>query len=244
MRGSEHFNYKSGHSIVLFAVSDAKYKFIMVDVGSRGRESDGGVFERSEFGHLFRNHQLQLPPPVYNETIKTHLPYVFLGDDAFPFGVHLMKAFDESKQEVPEEIIFNYRFSGARRVVENAFGILAARFRVLRRNIIGSETLVQNIVLASTALHNLHLIREDSIPPKQRIYLPPGFADLYRGNGVLKKGRWRKECKDEERSIFHRLCRQEANVNIVNAYATREKFVEYFVQCPLPWQYDQLSKEA
>lgn len=244
MRGSEHFNYKSGHSIILFAVSDAKYKFIMVDVGSRGRESDGGVFDRSEFGRLFNNHQLQLPPPVYNEAVRTHLPYVFLGDDAFPFGVHLMKAFDESVREVPEEIVYNYRFSRARRVVENSFGILAARFRILRRSIIGSETLVQNIVLACTALHNLHLIREDSIPPKQRIYLPPGYADVYRGSGVLKKGRWRNESKHEEQSIFHRLCRQEANVNIVNAHATREKFVEYFVRCPLPWQYDQLSRDA
>ncbi|XP_034245708.1 putative nuclease HARBI1 [Thrips palmi] len=241
MRGSENFNYKYGHSIILFAVSDAKYKFLVVDVGARGRESDGGVFDRSEFGKLFNNHQLQLPSPVFNDILKTHLPYVFVGDDAFPLDVHMLKPFADCLDQKPEEAIFNYRLSRARRVVENAFGILAARFRILRRNIIGSETLVQNIVLACTALHNLHLIREDSVPPKQRVYLPPGYADLYKSNGYLKRGRWRNELKKEERSIFHRLRRQEEHgVRIVDGHAVREKFLELFVCCPLPWQYNIL----
>ena len=45
-----------------------------------------------------------------------------------------------------EKRIFNYR---ARRVVENAFGILANRFKVL------SPEVVDKIVLAYCTLHNL-----------------------------------------------------------------------------------------
>lgn len=242
-RGSEHFNYKKGHSVILFAVADAKYKFIIVDVGARGRESDGGVFDRSAFGKLYNNHELQLPPPVYHAELGSHIPYVFLGDDAFPSGNHLVKPF-KGDSLPPEEVVYNYRLSRARRVVENSFGILAARFRVLRKSIIGSETLVQNIILACCALHNLHLSREDSIPPKQRVYMPPGYADVYKSNGYFKRGRWRNELKEEEQSVFHKLVRQEADaeayVGEEAGYEVREKFVELFVSNPLPWQYDIL----
>lgn len=41
--GSFYFNYKDYFSIVLFALVDADYKFIAIDVGSFGREGDAGI---------------------------------------------------------------------------------------------------------------------------------------------------------------------------------------------------------
>ncbi|KAK3922598.1 Putative nuclease [Frankliniella fusca] len=246
MRGSEFYNYKGTHSVVLLALADAKYKFILVDVGAKGREHDAGVFAKSEFGQLFLNHGLQFPNFVYRDSIDDIVPYVIAGDGAFPLHQHLMKPFDKPVDAMGnfkgEEILFNYRLSRARRVVENAFGILSARFRILRHNTIASETLAQNIVLATVALHNLHLQREDSIPPKQHMYNPPGFVDTFKGNGFYKKGRWRSECKTSEDNFFQKLAEQEINrpnptddVDL-GPILVREKFLRLFIHEPVPWQ--------
>lgn len=52
------------------------------------------------------------------------------------------------------ERIFNYILSRGRRVVENSFGILVNRFRILQTVMYLPVGTVQNITLACCALHN------------------------------------------------------------------------------------------
>nr|CAI5847444.1 unnamed protein product [Callosobruchus analis] len=42
------------NSIVLLALVDPKYRFLVIDVGSYGKNSDGGIFENSILGKLIQ----------------------------------------------------------------------------------------------------------------------------------------------------------------------------------------------
>ena len=135
--GSSYFNYKKTFSIVLMAICDAKYKFILVDIGDSGRQSDGSVYNNSHMGHAIENNLLNIPGPAKLPNSGKTLPFVFVGDDAFGLKKHLMKPFP--LQNLPlDQRVFNYRLSRARRVIENTFGIAASRFRVFRRPIIAN----------------------------------------------------------------------------------------------------------
>lgn len=109
------------------AISDAKYCFVMLDIGAEGRQSDGGVFRRSEIGISFENINMNLPEPSQVEANGPVLPYVLVADEAFALTSYMMRPFPRSKHLDLRKKVFNYRLSRARRVVENAFGMLAAR---------------------------------------------------------------------------------------------------------------------
>ena len=89
--GSEYFNYKKTHSIVLLAVCDAKYQFTLVDIGNSGRISDGGIFENSMIGYGINQHSLSFPENTILKGSDKVLPYVLVGDEAFPLKPNLMK---------------------------------------------------------------------------------------------------------------------------------------------------------
>ena len=140
--GSFFFNYKKTFSVILFAVVDANLNFLYVDVGTNGRVNDAQVFSKSAFYQALQRNQLNVPERG-----------VFVGDDAFPLREDLLKPFSKSGLTVTEEV-FNYRLSRARRVVENAFGVLAARFRIFFATMALAEDTIEEMVKASCALHN------------------------------------------------------------------------------------------
>ena len=110
---------------------DADYKFIYMDVGRNGRISDGGVFLNGQLSKALEKNTLNIPPAeiLLNSTKK--IPFVVAGDGAVPLKKYLMKPYPYQGLS-REKRILNYRLSRAPRIVENAFGILANRFRVFR----------------------------------------------------------------------------------------------------------------
>lgn len=126
--GSLYHNYKKYFSIVLMAIVDADYKFLTINVGAQGSESDGGIFRFSGMHAMFEENTVNLPQPepLPDGDPTVPVPYFLIGDDAFGLKPWMMKPYPQ-RQLTKEERIFNYRLSRARRVVENAFGILANR---------------------------------------------------------------------------------------------------------------------
>ena len=121
--GSMFFNYKGFLSIVFPELVDADYKFTFVDVESNGRISDGGVLRESCLQAALNNNSLGIPPATSLPERNTPVPYVIVADEAFPLKENLMKPFPAKSLDDASRV-FNYRLSRARRVSENAFGIL------------------------------------------------------------------------------------------------------------------------
>ncbi|XP_042910704.1 uncharacterized protein [Parasteatoda tepidariorum] len=156
--GSLYWNYKKTYSIVLLALVDARYNFIFLDVGSYGRNSDGGVLSNSNFGKKLSRNQLNIPDKKCLPGTDTKLPMVIVADEAFPLTENIMRPFP-GKNLSNEQRIFNYRLSRARRISENVFGILVQKFRMFMRPLQGSPDNITSLVLAACILHNF--IRND-----------------------------------------------------------------------------------
>jgi len=70
------------------------FRFLLVDIGQLGRFSDGGTFANSSFGKSFENNQMSLPDPTaLPSTAEPKLPYVMVGDEAFPLKKYLMRPY-------------------------------------------------------------------------------------------------------------------------------------------------------
>ena len=156
--GSWYINYKGFHSIILLALVDANYKFVWIDVGTEGRAGDAGVYNKSGFKRALDAKAMDIPPPCRLPGDPTGLlvPYHIIADDAFAMNTTLLKPYRYSRERLTyEEEVFNYRLSRARRVVENAFGILAHRFRCLLTTLQQEPDVVKEVVKACCTLHNM-----------------------------------------------------------------------------------------
>ncbi|KAH8035754.1 hypothetical protein HPB51_008121 [Rhipicephalus microplus] len=165
---------KGTFSIVLMAVVDSDCKYVLVHVGAEGRQSDGGIFKESSFGRDLSKGCLDIPAVGSLPGTSTSVPYAFVRDEAFQLRKDFMRPYP-AKRLNDTKRIFNYRLSQARRCAENAFGITAARWRILLRTMNLHPSHVDFVVKATCVLHN--------------------FLTLYNPPSILGQGRqFRKRC--------------------------------------------------
>ena len=183
--GSEFFNYKHFFRVLLLALVDANYKFLYVDFVAPGRAGDAGAFAGSSLKQALEGNTRNLPPAKVIEGIPSPVHYHIVGDDAFPLSKNLMKPYPQRNLDKAKRI-FNYRLSRARRVVENAFGILANRLRVFLTTIKLSNDKVVTLILAVCCLHNF------MVETNKHSYLSPQDienTDQY----TITAGTWRND---------------------------------------------------
>ena len=172
---------------------------------------------------------INFPPDECLKDTETLFPYFFAADDAFPLQRDIIKPYPFRNLGVTKRI-FNYRLSRARRVVENAFGILANRFRVFLSPILLSPEKVEAIILAACALHNFLRARK----PKQ--YFPPGSLDCEDiGLGVVQRGDWRNVQPSE--NAYEDVSRQSGNRYAKCPQEQRDQLCRYVNrEGRVPWQ--------
>lgn len=221
--GSLFFNYKGTFSLVLMALVDADYCFSAVDIGSYGSNSDGGIFANSLLGQGLATNQLNLRPPVClpGGSLLGPMPSVVVGDEAFPLKTYLLRPYPGKALPIDKRV-FNYRLSRARRISENAFGILAQRWRIFQRRINLHPSKCEKLVKACCILHNylqkLHC--NDLVTNNDE-----GETDQHEVHGL--------------QHIPNMGCRAS-----MQAYACRDKFKAYFCMGDgeVPWQYATVQR--
>lgn len=151
-----------------------------------GSNSDGGVWANSKLGQSLECNTADIPPPQQLPGTTIMLPCALVGDEAFPLKRYLMRPYPRRSLTSDSQRIFNYRLSRARRTIENSFGILVSRWRILRNSIQCKEENAHKIVLAVVVLHNYIM------SSYEHKYCPSYFVDQ-ENNGTVIPGQWRNE---------------------------------------------------
>lgn len=75
------------------AVCDYRYRFVLVDVGPPGRQSDAGVFRNSVMGQRFESNFLNVPYASEISAEGTPIPHFLVGDEAFGLKKYLQRPY-------------------------------------------------------------------------------------------------------------------------------------------------------
>ena len=220
------------------AICDARYVFTLVDIGSYGSNNDSGVLLNSKMDKAFFNDLLSLPnqnaAPRFGK-----IPYFIVGDEALPLQPRLLRPFPG--QGIPEEqVIFNYRLSRARRVIENAFGILAGRRRIFMRPIQSNVETTDLIVKATIYLHNFLRLTNSAG------YCPSGFVDSYDETDKINGGEWRHLVGNRQGGLLNDISAVRESRSLKAAIEVRETVKSYVnsMEGVLPWQWDHVRSRG
>ena len=136
-----------------------------------------------------------------------------------------------------EERILHYRLSRGRRVIENTFGILAARWRIYNSPIIASTENAESYVLATIALHNYLRVTDNAV------YTPVSFVDSQASSGEKRPGEWRRIVDDVAGiSSILNVCGSRYSNNTI---AMREALMDYVNSetGSIEWPWDHVRRK-
>lgn len=145
--------------MILLAVVDYRYRFMYTNIGAPGRCNDSQLYEDSSLKKFVLEN--------FDKKIQcisgVDVPVYLIGDSAFRLSKNMMKPYPYGLERNDAERHFNYSLSKCRRLVENAFGQVKARFRRIGRGLEGTIENATIIIQASCILHNVLNESNDAI---------------------------------------------------------------------------------
>jgi len=152
-------NRKGWPSVVMQGIVDCNYLFRDITVKHPGSVHDATVLKDS---NIFKQSKDKLPSHC-RIISDCSIQLMLAGDPAYPLLPWLLKGYTGAL--TPEEESFNTYLSSARICVENAFGRLKARWRVLLKRADINYKFMPSIVHACVILHNIIETSKDSFNP-------------------------------------------------------------------------------
>lgn len=146
----DFINRKSWASIILQGIVDDRCLFRNISCKFPGSAHDANVFKNSA---IFERAE-QIWPKEKIGFNGVDIPYILLGDPAYPLLPWLMKNYPGSGLTA-ERQSFNEHMNSGRIRVEMSFGKLKCRFRILCKRSEVSYKFMPKVVAACCVLHNL-----------------------------------------------------------------------------------------
>ena len=89
------------------ALSDAKYRFLFVDVGAGGGGGDGGTWQKCSLARAITYNRAGLPQDTNLPNDDEPVPFHTVADDAFALQSWMMKPYSHQSQD-PTQRLYSY----------------------------------------------------------------------------------------------------------------------------------------
>ena len=154
----DYFNRKHDYSVNLMGILDHRMMFLYAAVGFPGSIHDSRAFQLTDVHHDIENGDLLSQPTA--EISGLYVKPQIIGDSAFPDRNWILKPYPNNNL-TPTERRFNRKLCSARVVVEQGFGLLKSRWRILFKKNEQNLDTVARTVTAAIVLHNFCLQNND-----------------------------------------------------------------------------------
>ncbi|XP_054081673.1 putative nuclease HARBI1 [Zeugodacus cucurbitae] len=138
-----NYDSKGVHSMIMQAICDSKLRFLDVFIGFPGSCHDGNVWKSS---------------PIFKGITSGEVPIagggIILADSAYPLSKYLIVPFRDNGRLTTDDRKFNHYLSSTRVLIEQAFGVLRQKFKILNHIDVISLKRVSKVMLSSAILHN------------------------------------------------------------------------------------------
>lgn len=124
-------------------------------LGFPGSAHDARVFRNSDLGKKLQENPAAVCPH------NSHI----LADSAYRNTNYVLTPFRDNGHLTQLQKQYNYKHSATRVYIEQSFGLLKGRFRILKHVNIYNMKLIPPLVLACCVLHNICMLKNDIVDP-------------------------------------------------------------------------------